>query len=65
MTVFLPSCSINAATEHLNQHLGCYYQVEAPLSIFLEPTFFQKYIKSGMQYQGHKFSSFLLSNKCL
>ncbi|KAL9537069.1 hypothetical protein MBANPS3_012113 [Mucor bainieri] len=46
LTVFLPSCSINLATEHMNQHLGSYYQIESTLDFLLEPNFFQQYIKS-------------------
>ncbi|GAA5803679.1 hypothetical protein HPULCUR_009162 [Helicostylum pulchrum] len=50
VTVFLPTCSINVANEYFNKSLGSYYQVEAPLSLLLEPSFFDLYIKSD-QYQ--------------
>ncbi|KAI8973617.1 ribonuclease P 40kDa subunit-domain-containing protein [Mycotypha africana] len=46
LSVFLPSCSINLAEEHMSHSLGVYYEVEAPLSILLDREFFQLYLQS-------------------
>ncbi|CEP17497.1 hypothetical protein [Parasitella parasitica] len=46
LAIFLPSYSINLATEYANQQLGSYYQIESSLDFLLEPNFFQKYVKS-------------------
>ncbi|KAG1145676.1 hypothetical protein G6F37_005268 [Rhizopus arrhizus] len=50
LTVFLPTCSVNLATEHFGQQIGFYYQVEAPLRMLLDSNFYSTFIQSD-QYQ--------------